>query len=155
PVLLDDLVCDGKSKPRTFPHFLGGKERVEYLRLDALGNASAVVDDIDRDMVLAMHARYDGYCAVVVRRRLNGIRDQVEKDLVELRRRATDRCRTGIELLDLSRLDDTLGELQRTFQAFIDRAFRYATAVEPAEILQIDDDLGDFVDAVNAVPQQT
>src|SRR6266496_1331085 len=96
-----------------------------------------------------------GYCAVVVRCGLNGIRDQVEKDLVELRRRATDRRRAGIELLDPSPLDDTLGELQRTFQAFIDGAFRYATAVEAAEILQVDDDLGDFVDAVNAVPQQT
>src|SRR5207245_603848 len=53
PVMLldDDVVTDGKAKPRTFTRRLGREERVEHLFLHLGGYAGAVVADSDFDAV--------------------------------------------------------------------------------------------------------
>src|SRR5438094_9975671 len=108
-VLFDDLVDDRQTEPGPLSDGLGGEERIEDLRQHVSRDADAVVDDIDGDPVLTMHPAHDRDPPAFVRRRLRGIRKEVQEDLIDLRRRAAQRRGAGEHLFHDLALENGLG----------------------------------------------
>src|SRR5262245_20759007 len=84
PMLLDDLVYDGKTQAYSLADGLRREERIEYPRENFLRDASAVVDHLLRNVLGPAHSRNDCYLSFLIRSCLRCIRDQIEQHLIDL-----------------------------------------------------------------------
>ena len=89
-MLLDDLVRDGKPETGAFAGLLRGEERVEDLRQHLGRNAGAVVFHFDRDAAAFVARDVSVMSPAAAQARLRGVGDEIEKDLIDLGRRAAD-----------------------------------------------------------------
>ena len=86
-MLLHDRVRDGQAEAGALADFLRREERIEDLRLHLVGNARAVVVDLEDDRLLigVVPGADDEHAAAVGRQhRLLGVDDQIEQHLLDL-----------------------------------------------------------------------
>src|SRR5262245_23456274 len=88
-VVADDAVADRQPQPRPLPHRLGGEERLEGVRQVLRADAAAVVLDLDHRPSLLAGPRADLHDAAGAAR-LGGVHQDVEENLVDLRRLTLD-----------------------------------------------------------------
>ena len=152
-MVLDDPEHDRQPQPRTLANGLGGEEGFENMCPGVRVHAAAGIADPDRDLILLVACldaddtgSVDGLRRVV---------DQVEEDLIELRRRAVNRGELAEIALDLDpALELVLADLERRLQALVQIEQFGRRAVHPAEVLQTLHQLVDLVHAVHGVLKQ-
>src|SRR5262245_8949659 len=162
-VLRDDAMA--QRQPEAGPARLGGEERREEVALGVLGHAGTGVRDGDREQLVAVRpaahvvARLDagGHRQLALAaERLDGVLDQVEEHLGQLRAVTEDRGQTGIELRaerDAAEAGRLALQRQDVVQDAVDverRDLQLGRGAEPAELLHeavqpvdlTDDDVG-------------
>ena len=102
-MLLDDRVRDRQAETGPFADFLRREKRIEDLRLQLVGNARAVVVDLEDDgfMLDVVPRADDQHAAAVCREhRLLGVDDEVEQHLLHLMAVGKDLRQAGRERVD-------------------------------------------------------
>ena len=153
-MLLHDLVGNGQAQSRALAYILGGEERVEDLGEDVLGNAVAVVGHVHPDLAGTGAAGGHRDFAAGIIGGLGGIGDQIEEHLIDLGRRAFHQ-RNILQLLAHDLVLDQAGrDDQRARAPLVEIEALQLAAVQPAEVLQVENHFGNLVDAVQAVVGQ-
>ena len=136
----------------------GGVERVEDAGQHLFGNAAAVVLNLDLYHVAFRRnagAQGDDVGRVALGHGLRGVGDQVQENLVDLRGRARDVWHLAVVLANLDVvLEQVARQQQRAVEARLDREVGDALAVQTAEVLQVEHNLRDLLDAVHAIVEQ-
>ena len=156
-MFLDDLERNRQAHARAFADVFSREKWVKNLGQNVRRNATAVVGDFDPNHVLVFHRGAQGNNAwlFALRHGVHGVGDDVEEDLVDLRRGAADFAHSAKFAFDFHLvLEQVLGQHERAFQAIFNRELTHPGSVKAAEVFQVLNDFGNLPNAMQSVFEQ-